>query len=82
MERSYELWDVAIGKRLARSQDAAEMASIIRALLNRHGPSMVDNLELYLEDEAGDTIRIYVGVEVSDWTDRVTPRTMPAFATN
>ena len=67
----YELWDVGVGKGLARYQSDAQMAGLIRSLLDHHGSNYADDLDLLVEDEQGGHVQTYAGAALVAWVDRL-----------
>ncbi|HEY7034773.1 MAG TPA: hypothetical protein VH482_25765 [Thermomicrobiales bacterium] len=57
------------------------MASIIHTLVRRHASAMLDDLELYTEDESGETVKTSTGRDVLKWADGVSTRATAAAAT-
>jgi hypothetical protein len=67
----YELWDVDIDNCLARYAAEREMATLVRALVSRHGPSAADDLSLTVEDEQGSVLDTLDGERLIEWVETV-----------
>ena len=63
----YELWDVEVGKGLARYQSDTEMASLVRSLIGHHGDDYALDLDLLIEEDQGNQQRSYSGAELVAW---------------
>jgi hypothetical protein len=70
----YELWDVEIGKGLARYQSDTEIAQLIRSLIDHHGDDYVLDLDLLIEDDQGQKGRSYSGADLVAWIDETLER--------
>jgi hypothetical protein len=71
MDMFYELWDVDLGKGLARYQSNVEAATLVRTLVSAHGPAYADDLDLSIEDDEGVQAGSLAGSELIAWANGV-----------
>jgi hypothetical protein len=65
----YELWDVGVGKGLARYQSDTEMANLVRGLIGHHGNDYALDLDLLVEEDQGNQVRSFSGADLVSWVD-------------
>ena len=66
MSTIYELWDLRSGNAVGGFETEAEALDAVRALVQDHGRSYVDDLSLVREDENGDTTPLAKGATLTD----------------
>lgn len=67
----YELWDVDLGKGLARYRSNVEAAALVRTLVSAHGLAYADDLDLSIEDDEGVQAGSLAGSELIAWANGV-----------
>jgi len=75
---SYDVWDTAIGRRLAQCDTEEEALIFVRAMASTYHRDQLDNLSLVVPD--GDGERELIGAALLDYADSRAKRREPTWS--